>query len=74
MNYKNPITGEIVSFLCYQKLPYKKQQDYVQITDDPTHTVNEYNGDFMFHVLPSSTNYAMLEGLNDSGGGTCDGF
>jgi hypothetical protein len=74
MNYKNLITGEIISFTCYQKLPYIRQRDYFQVTDNPTHIVNEYNSDFMLYVLPSSTNYIMIEGLNDSSGGAYDGF
>ena len=74
MNYKNSITGEIISLSCYQKLPYKKQQDYVQVMDSITHSANEYNGDFMLYLLPDNSNYLMIEGLNDSGGGICEGF
>ena len=74
MNYKNSITGEIINFVYYQKLPYRRLQDYVQVEDSPTHTVNEYKGDFMFHTLPSNTNYAMIGGLNDFNGGACEDF
>jgi hypothetical protein len=74
MNYKNSITGEIISFFCYQKLAFENQQNYSEVRDNPTHTVNEYNDEFMLYILPSNTNYAMIGGLNDSCGGAHEGF
>ena len=74
MNHKNSITGEIISAACYQKLPAEKQWDFSEVGDSPTHTANKYNDGFILHVLPSSIDYTMIEGLNDSSGGAYNGF
>jgi hypothetical protein len=75
MNYKNSLTGEIISFACYQKLPGKsQQQQYIQVVDNPTHIVHEYYGSIMLCILPNPTDYTMIGSLNDSSGGICDGF
>jgi hypothetical protein len=76
MNYKNLLTAEIINSSCYQKLPLKKQENYIPVVDTPTHTVNEYNGGFMLYLLPTTfnSNFGGIEGLNDTSGGIYDGF
>ncbi len=75
MNYKNIVTGEIISYTCYQKLTVINQQDYIEVADEPTHKLNEDGGNRLIYKTPKyATNFAMFEGLNDSHGGASYDF
>lgn len=64
VNYKNQLTGEVISEKCYNKLPYHKRIYFHVTLDSITHNVTQNeSGDFILSFIAAEVTGSELIGF-----------
>lgn len=63
MNYENTLTGEVISYDFYSRLPFEKRTRYRQVSRQVTHEVKNNGDDFLLTSIIAAT---MLNSDNGS--------